>query len=192
MRTVIRLSNLQSVQRSLHLRTQTVNLRCFSFQAFCKACCVYTLPCMLLLRCMHTYCAVHYLCLQETEVNALLMKKMNFNSDEEAVLVKQVYTNALESLADEDRTLPQVMNTIATAYLYCPLCAILHCSILVYCVLIRFYTFTACLYRALFVNHLYTRTLYCARANLHCSILLHCVWTKGYVSCLSAACAICT
>eukprot|EP00953_Heterococcus_sp_UTEX-ZZ885_P016909 9490-Heterococcus_DN1.PRE.1 len=44
---------------------------------------------------------------KETEVNALLMKKMNFNSDEEAVLVKQVYTNALESLADEDRTLPQ-------------------------------------------------------------------------------------
>jgi hypothetical protein len=42
------------------------------------------------------------------------MKKMNFNSDEEAVLVKQVYTNALESLADEDRTLPQVINTYNT------------------------------------------------------------------------------
>jgi ATP-dependent RNA helicase DOB1 len=52
--------------------------------------------------------------LQETEVNALLMKKMNFNSDEEAVLVKQVYTNALESLADEDRTLPQVLDTCST------------------------------------------------------------------------------
>jgi hypothetical protein len=46
--------------------------------------------------------------LQETEVNALLMKKMNFNSEDETVLVKQVFSNALESLADEDRTLPQV------------------------------------------------------------------------------------
>ena len=38
-----------------------------------------------------------------------MMKKLNFNSEEESALVQEVYNNALESLADEDKTLPQVL-----------------------------------------------------------------------------------
>lgn len=36
------------------------------------------------------------------------MSKLDFNDDSEKVLVEQVFGNAMESLADEDRQLPQV------------------------------------------------------------------------------------
>lgn len=36
------------------------------------------------------------------------MSKLDFNDDSEKTLVEQVFGNAMESLADEDRQLPQV------------------------------------------------------------------------------------
>lgn len=36
------------------------------------------------------------------------MSKLDFNDDNEKLLVEQVFGNAMESLADEDRQLPQV------------------------------------------------------------------------------------
>ncbi|CAM9550611.1 unnamed protein product [Laminaria digitata] len=45
---------------------------------------------------------------KECEGNALQMSKLDFNDDSEKALVEQVFGNAMESLADEDRQLPQV------------------------------------------------------------------------------------
>lgn len=45
---------------------------------------------------------------RECEANALQMSKLDFNDDSEKGLVEQVFGNAMESLADEDRQLPQV------------------------------------------------------------------------------------
>lgn len=45
---------------------------------------------------------------KECEANALNMSKLDFNDDSEKALVTQVFQNAMESLADEDRQLPQV------------------------------------------------------------------------------------
>ncbi|CAM9636261.1 unnamed protein product [Ectocarpus sp. 13 AM-2016] len=45
---------------------------------------------------------------KECEGNALQMSKLDFNDDSEKLLVEQVFGNAMESLADEDRQLPQV------------------------------------------------------------------------------------
>ncbi|CAM9166887.1 unnamed protein product [Scytosiphon promiscuus] len=45
---------------------------------------------------------------KECEGNALQMSKLDFNDDSEKTLVEQVFGNAMESLADEDRQLPQV------------------------------------------------------------------------------------
>lgn len=42
------------------------------------------------------------------EGNALQMSKLDFNDESEKTLVNQVFLNAMESLADEDRQLPQV------------------------------------------------------------------------------------
>ena len=44
------------------------------------------------------------------------MSKLDFNDDSEKALVEQVFGNAMESLADEDRQLPQVYSII---YLFC-------------------------------------------------------------------------
>ncbi len=52
-----------------------------------------------------TCCSV---CGRECEGNALQMSKLDFNDDSEKRLVEQVFGNAMESLADEDRQLPQV------------------------------------------------------------------------------------
>lgn len=40
------------------------------------------------------------------------MSKLDFNDDSEKALVEQVFGNAMESLADEDRQLPQVDSKI--------------------------------------------------------------------------------
>eukprot|EP00752_Nemacystus_decipiens_P013490 g11949.t1 len=45
---------------------------------------------------------------KECEANAIQMSKLDFNDDSEKTLVEQVFGNAMESLADEDRQLPQV------------------------------------------------------------------------------------
>ncbi|CAM9227349.1 unnamed protein product [Ascophyllum nodosum] len=45
---------------------------------------------------------------KECEANALQMSKLDFNDDSEKALVDQVFNNAMESLADDDRQLPQV------------------------------------------------------------------------------------
>ena len=37
------------------------------------------------------------------------MSKLDFNDDSEKALVDQVFNNAMESLADDDRQLPQVI-----------------------------------------------------------------------------------
>lgn len=49
---------------------------------------------------------------RECEANALQMSKLDFNDDSEKTLVAHVFGNAMESLADEDRQLPQVSNHI--------------------------------------------------------------------------------
>ena len=40
------------------------------------------------------------------------MAKLDFNNEEEKTLVKQVFENALESLGEEDRNLPQVASIL--------------------------------------------------------------------------------
>lgn len=45
---------------------------------------------------------------RECEAYALLMAKLDFNSDEEKEMVEQVFRNAIDSLSDDDKTLPQV------------------------------------------------------------------------------------
>ena len=45
---------------------------------------------------------------RECEAHALQMSRLDFNDDSEKDLVGQVFGNAMESLADEDRQLPQV------------------------------------------------------------------------------------
>lgn len=46
---------------------------------------------------------------RECEANALQMSRLDFNDDSEKALVDQVFNNAMESLADDDRELPQVI-----------------------------------------------------------------------------------
>ena len=45
---------------------------------------------------------------RECEAYALKMAKLDFNQEGEKDLVEQVFNNAIDSLADEDKTLPQV------------------------------------------------------------------------------------
>ncbi|TMW60703.1 hypothetical protein Poli38472_000745 [Pythium oligandrum] len=45
---------------------------------------------------------------RECESYALLMSKLDFNTEEEKQMVDQVFKNALDSLSDDDKTLPQV------------------------------------------------------------------------------------
>ena len=45
---------------------------------------------------------------RECESNAMQMSKLDFNSPEEKQLTRAVFTNAIESLSVEDRTLPQI------------------------------------------------------------------------------------
>lgn len=54
---------------------------------------------------------------RECEANALQMSKMDFNDDSEKTLVEQVFKNAMESLADDDRQLPQVKTPCVSLYL---------------------------------------------------------------------------
>lgn len=45
---------------------------------------------------------------RECEAYALKMSKLDFNEESEKDLVEQVFNNAIDSLAEEDKTLPQV------------------------------------------------------------------------------------
>ncbi|KAJ3345963.1 ATP-dependent RNA helicase mtr4, partial [Kappamyces sp. JEL0680] len=45
---------------------------------------------------------------KECENNALQLSKIDFNTDDEKALVKSIYTNAIQSLGEDDRTLPQI------------------------------------------------------------------------------------
>lgn len=45
---------------------------------------------------------------RECEQYALLMSKLDFNTEEEKQMVEQVFKNAMDSLSDDDKTLPQV------------------------------------------------------------------------------------
>jgi ATP-dependent RNA helicase DOB1 len=45
---------------------------------------------------------------RECEANALQLSKMDFNTTEEADMVEKVYSNAMASLSEDDRTLPQI------------------------------------------------------------------------------------
>ncbi|XP_033113933.1 exosome RNA helicase MTR4-like [Anneissia japonica] len=49
---------------------------------------------------------------KECEVYALQMAKLDFNTPEEKKLVTEVFDNAIDSLSDEDKTLPQVENVL--------------------------------------------------------------------------------
>lgn len=64
---------------------------------------------------------------RECEGNALQMSKLDFNDDSEKKLVEQVFGNAMESLADEDRQLPQVsckFTRLVLAAMINPTCAV--------------------------------------------------------------------
>jgi len=45
---------------------------------------------------------------RECESYALLMSKLDFNTDEEKSMVEQVFNNAMDSLSEDDKSLPQV------------------------------------------------------------------------------------
>ncbi|KAF9172099.1 ATP-dependent RNA helicase mtr4 [Mortierella sp. AD011] len=45
---------------------------------------------------------------RECEALALQMSKLDFNDDKESEMVNQVFTNAISSLSEDDRTLPQI------------------------------------------------------------------------------------
>ncbi|OQS00492.1 DEAD/DEAH box RNA helicase [Thraustotheca clavata] len=45
---------------------------------------------------------------RECEAYALLLSKLDFNTDEEKTMVDQVFKNAIDSLSDDDKSLPQV------------------------------------------------------------------------------------
>ena len=45
---------------------------------------------------------------RECEGNALVLSKMDFNDDKEKGLVQEVFQNAIQSLNEDDRTLPQI------------------------------------------------------------------------------------
>ncbi|KIM24026.1 hypothetical protein M408DRAFT_248178 [Serendipita vermifera MAFF 305830] len=49
---------------------------------------------------------------RDCEGNALLMAKLEFNSTEEQEMVTKVFTNAVSSLSEDDRALPQVENLL--------------------------------------------------------------------------------
>lgn len=49
---------------------------------------------------------------KQCELNALSLAKLNFNNDEEDALVQEVFNNAIESLAEDDRQLPAVEHLI--------------------------------------------------------------------------------
>ncbi len=53
-------------------------------------------------------CIIFSFSKKDCEAYALQLSKMNLNDEEEANLVEQVFNNAIDSLADEDRSLPQV------------------------------------------------------------------------------------
>jgi ATP-dependent RNA helicase DOB1 len=49
---------------------------------------------------------------RECEFNALQLSKLDFNTEDEKSLVKQIYENALQSLSEDDRTLPQIQHLL--------------------------------------------------------------------------------
>ncbi|KAF9415569.1 ATP-dependent RNA helicase mtr4 [Podila epigama] len=49
---------------------------------------------------------------RECEALALQMSKLDFNNETESAMVNQVFTNAISSLAEDDRTLPQIEHII--------------------------------------------------------------------------------
>ena len=57
-------------------------------------------------------CIVFSFSKKDCETYALQMSKLDFNSADEKALVTQVYDNALESLGEEDRALPQVVSLL--------------------------------------------------------------------------------
>ena len=57
-------------------------------------------------------CIVFSFSKKECETYAMQMAKLDFNNEEEKTLVKQVFENALESLGEDDRNLPQVVSIL--------------------------------------------------------------------------------
>lgn len=49
---------------------------------------------------------------KECEANAMQMAKLDLNTDEERKLVQKVFENAIDSLSDDDKNLPQVKNIL--------------------------------------------------------------------------------
>lgn len=45
---------------------------------------------------------------KECEGNALQLSKIDFNGDDEKALVKSIFNNAIQSLGEDDRSLPQI------------------------------------------------------------------------------------
>ena len=53
-------------------------------------------------------CIIFSFSKRECEAYALKMSTLDFTNEEEKALITQVYLNAMEALAEVDRTLPQV------------------------------------------------------------------------------------
>ena len=49
---------------------------------------------------------------RECEANAVQLSKLDFNTDDEKALVKSIYENAIQSLGEEDRGLPMILNLL--------------------------------------------------------------------------------
>jgi ATP-dependent RNA helicase DOB1 len=57
-------------------------------------------------------CLIFCFSKRDCEANALQMSKLDLNSDDEKALVEEVFNNAIDSLGDEDKKLPQVENLL--------------------------------------------------------------------------------
>eukprot|EP00300_Choanocystis_sp_HF-7_P014133 c18578_g1_i2.p1 GENE.c18578_g1_i2~~c18578_g1_i2.p1 ORF type:complete len:1024 (+),score=274.98 c18578_g1_i2:41-3073(+) len=57
-------------------------------------------------------CLIFCFSKRDCEANALQMAKLDLNSDDEKTLVEEVFHNAIDSLADDDKRLPQVVNIL--------------------------------------------------------------------------------
>jgi ATP-dependent RNA helicase DOB1 len=53
-------------------------------------------------------CIVFSFSKRDCEAHALALSKNDFNDEEEKTKIKEIYQNAMESLAEEDRSIPQV------------------------------------------------------------------------------------
>lgn len=57
-------------------------------------------------------CIIFSFSKKDCETYALQMSRMDFNTEEEKLLIEQVFINAMESLSEDDKTLPQIVTIL--------------------------------------------------------------------------------